>query len=73
MNLRVVNETVAVLEELDQRFSRGHRGNVSSVGIFYLSLLKPEDIGKERHACRNRLHGDSDVGDSGALEGFLLH
>lgn len=60
-------------EELDKRFSRGDGGDVCSVGIVDLRRLQPEDVSEEWHARRDGLDRNSNVGDTGALGGFLLH
>ena len=61
------------LEQLNQRVAGFNSGYSRPVGVADFSALHAEDIGKEGQTRRNRLHGDSDVSDAGALGGFLLH
>ena len=61
------------LEQLDQRFARSDRRDARAVRIIDLGFLKAKDFGEKRNARRDRLHGDSDVRDSGPLGGFLVH
>src|SRR5512140_287112 len=42
------------LEQLDERLTGGHCGDVSAVGISYLRHLHPQDLGEERHARSDR-------------------
>lgn len=61
------------LEKLDQRLSGDHGRDACPIRIIDLRLLEAEYVGEERNACRDGLHGDSDVSDAGALGGFKLH
>lgn len=61
------------LEKLHQRVASDDGSDAGPVRIGDLCFLQSQHSGKKAKTRRNRFHGDSDVSDTGALGGLLLH
>ena len=60
-------------EKFDERPACIHGRDTRSVGILHRKLREAKYLPEKRKSRRDRFHGDSNVGDTGALRGFGLH